>query len=315
MSAPQETGDAPIAAEAAALASSVASRAVGRTFSIGAILQLAGINLLWAASSVAAKSGLESFGPFTLSALRFFPAGLALLALAGRGRPRPRLQREDWPAFGFLGGVGIALTYGLFNFGLNHTTATDSSVLFACEPILIALFARLFLHEALTLRQWTGMVIGLVGIWLIAGQAFGNLIVLLAVCAESTTGVVAKRLTGTYPGLMVVGVQMLLGSLLLFPLAGWELLSAPHPLTWAGIGGWLYLSVVCSMLCFGVWYHLLGRFPISAMGVFILTQPMFGPIYGWALRGETLKPVGAVGCALVIFGIALTTLAPQRRGG
>lgn len=302
-----------MADEAAVPAPSAAARAEGRTFSVAAIAQLASINLLWAASSVAAKSGLESFGPFTLSALRFFPAGLVLLAMAGRGGPCPRIRREDWPAFCFLGGVGIALTYGLFNFGLNHTTATDSSVLFACEPILIALFARLFLHEILTLRQWIGMVIGLVGIWLIAGQAFGNLIVLLAVCAESTTGVVAKRLTRTYPGLMIVGVQMLLGSVLLFPLAGWELAFTPHPLTGAAIGGWLYLSVVCSMLCFGVWYHLLGRFPISAMGVFILTQPMFGPIYGWALRGERLQPLGAVGCALVISGIGLTTLAAKRK--
>src|SRR5262245_29252525 len=103
------------------------------------------INLLWAGSQVAAKAALTAVGPFTLTVLRFFPAGLLLLALSRIERESLPIRRADWPGFFGLAFLGIALTYGIFYIGVDRTTATDSSLLFACEPILIALFARLFL--------------------------------------------------------------------------------------------------------------------------------------------------------------------------
>jgi drug/metabolite transporter (DMT)-like permease len=282
-------------------------------FSFSAIVQLTLINLLWGASSVAAKYCLDAFGPFTLTTLRFLPAGLLLLGLAHRKQSHPPIHRADRPALLLLGAVGIALTYSLFYTGVSRTTATDSSLLFACEPILIALFARLFLHERLRSYQWIGLMVGLLGIWLITGQALGNRIALLALCFETTTSVVGKRLAMIYSGLRIVGLQMLIGSLLLLPLAGWEMLHRPPTLSWQAVSALLYLVLVCSALCYGIWYHLMGRFPISTMGVFILLQPVVGPVFGTLLRGETLRPGSAVGGALVVIGILLTSVHAQKR--
>ncbi len=281
-------------------------------FTLGVLAQLTLINLLWGASSVAAKYSLDAFGPFTLAALRFLPAGL-LLALMSAGPKRQPIRRADWPAFLFLGAVGVALTYSLFYAGVSRTTATDSSLLFACEPILIALFARLFLRERLQMRQCSGLLVGLLGIWLIAGQALGNQIALLALCFETTTSVVGKRLTMTYAGLRVVAIQMLIGFLCLLPFAGWEVAHRPPHVTGTALGALLYLVLICSALCYGIWYHLMSRFPISKMGAFILLQPMIGPVYGWLLRGETLRPGSALGGALVILGIFLTSWTPLRQ--
>jgi drug/metabolite transporter (DMT)-like permease len=50
------------------------------------------------------------------------------------------------------------------------------------------------------------------------------------------------------------------------------------------------------------------RYPISVLGAFILVQPLVGPLYGWLLRGEVLSWRSAAGGALVIGGIALTSL-------
>ena len=56
-----------------------------------------------------------------------------------------------------------------------RTSANDASLLFACEPLLIALMAFLFLRERLRRVQWAGLLLGLVGIRLIAGGGIGQL--------------------------------------------------------------------------------------------------------------------------------------------
>jgi len=291
-------------------------RNVAATLSVGAIAALVGINLLWSVSTVAAKGGLNVFGPLTLTTLRFAPAGLLLLGLVRSQGKLPQVRRQDWPNFLVLAILGIVLTYGIYYTGVKLTTATDAVLLTACEPILIALFARVFLHEYLTKLQWIGLWVGLVGIWLIVGRGgSGNAIALFALCIETTTSVVGKRLTQLYPGLFVVAIETLLGSLLLLPGVGWEL--APHPrvLSWGVIGCVLYLSLICSALGYGVWFRLMERYPVSALGAFILIQPLFGPLSGWMFRHEILTQRSAFGAVLVILGVALNALRRSRSEG
>ncbi len=285
------------------------SRSVSKTLSVGAICALVGINLLWSASTVASKNALEVFGPMTLTTLRFAPAGVLLLGMARAQGKFPEVRRRDWTDFLALALLGIVLTYGIYYTGVKRTTATDAVLLTACEPILIALFARLFLREYLSRQQWIGLWVGLLGIWLIVGRgSAGNLIALIALCIETTGSVTAKRLTSRYPGLFVVAIEMLLGSLLLLPGVGWELVHHPPVVSWGVWGSVLYLSLICSAVGYGVWFRLMERYPVSVLGAFILIQPLFGPLSGWLFRHETMTTRGELGAALVILGVALNAL-------
>ena len=282
--------------------------------SLSAVGLLVLINVLWSGSSVAGKQALNDFGPITLALVRFLPSGVLLYALECRAGHRPVYARRDWPALFALGSVGIALAYAIFYSGVMRTTSSDSSLMFACEPLLIALFAVAFLRERLRPLQWLGMFAGVYGIWLIAGQATGNVLALVALTVESSMSVVGKRLTERYRGLTLCAAEMLIGSACLAPFAVWECITRPPHLTWAGAAGALYLCLACSAFCYGVWYRLLARYPVSTMGAFILVQPLFGPAWGWLLRGEPLKRVSAIGGVLVVVGLILTSLV-RRRGG
>lgn len=281
----------------------------GKALSFGALCALVGINLCWSAATVAAKSGLAAFGPLTLTTLRFGPAGLILLGVVRAQGRLPRIARQDRLSFLLLAILGIVLTYGIYYLGVQQTTASEAVLLTACEPILIALFARVFLHERLSRQQWIGLWIGLGGIWLIVGHgSTGNLLALLALCIETTTSVVAKRLTSLYPGLFVVAIEMLLGSLLLLPGVGWELAHHTPIVSWSAVAGVLYLSLVCSAIGYGGWFRLMERYPVSLLGAFILIQPLFGPLSGWLFRHEVLTSRSAMGAGLVVLGVALNAL-------
>ncbi|MCW3099901.1 MAG: Permease of the drug/metabolite transporter superfamily [Chthonomonadaceae bacterium] len=284
-------------------------RQISKTLTVGAICALVGINLLWSASTVASKNALDVFGPLTLTALRFAPAGLILLGMARSEGKFPEVRRRDWTDFFLLALLGIVLTYGIYYTGVARTTASEAVLLTACEPILIALFARIFLHEYLSRQQWIGLWVGLVGIWLIVERgSTGNIIALIALCIETTASVTAKRLTSRYPGVFVVSIEMLLGSLLILPGVAWELAHHPPALSWGVIGSVLYLSLICSAVGYGVWFRLMERYPVSVLGAFILIQPLFGPLSGWLFRHEVLTTRGALGAALVILGVGLNAL-------
>lgn len=268
---------------------------------------LAFCNVLWAAAAVGSKYALVSFPPLTLTVLRFLPAGLLLLLVVRWQGKLPKIQRADLPYFFALGLIGITITYSLFYTGLLETSASNASLLIACEPIMVAFFARIFLGESLNRNQWFGMLLGLVGIYIIAGNAWGNWVVLLSLCFESTVSVIAKRLAGRYPGSFVVAIEFLIGSALLLPFAIMEWQKSSHHITSEALAGWLYLSLGCSAFCYGVWYRMLERYPVSAMGVLLLVQPMLGPFFGWLLNREQLTARSFYGGALVIFGILITT--------
>jgi len=276
--------------------------------SLSAIGILVLINSLWSASSVASKAALNDFGPITLALFRFLPSGLLLTWLERRQGYRPNYARRDWPSLFILGSVGIALTYAIFYAGVQRATATDTSLMFACEPLLIALFAVIFLRERLRAFQWIGMFAGIYGIWLIAGQAVGNALALLGLFIESSVSVVGKRLTERYRGLTLCATEMLIGSACMVPFAAWECVAHPPHITPVGMMSAVFLCLVCSAFCYGAWYYLLERYSVSAMGAFILIQPLFGPAWGWLVRHEALTRNSAVGGALVIFGLILTCL-------
>lgn len=281
--------------------------------STSAILLLVVANLLWGASSAAAKVGLSECGPFTLAVLRFFPAGLLLFFIAKAQGTWPRkFQKEDRVNLFLLGFLAITLTYGIFYNGMQSASATDGSLLFACEPLLISLFAVLFLRERLAASQWLGLCLGLFGVWMIAGQATANLVALLGISIETTTSVIGKRLSAKYPGLTLAAFEMLLGSSLLVPFAIWESLHHPPHFTINGVLCLVYLSGVCSAFGFGLWYWLLNRFPISAMSAFILIQPMTGPFYGWLFRHESLTKSSAFGGGMIVLALFLTVLTRRK---
>ena len=287
---------------------------VGVALSTSAILLLVVANVLWGASSAAAKVGLSECGPFTLAVLRFFPAGAVLFFISKRQGTWPAtFHREDRLNLFLLGFLAITLTYGIFYSGMQSASATDGSLLFACEPLLISLFAVMFLKERLGGVQWLGLFIGLLGVWKIAGQTTANLVALLGISIETTTSVIGKRLSAKYPGFTLAAFEMLLGSSLLIPFACWESFHHPPHFTLNGILCIAYLSLVCSAFGFGLWYWMLNRYPISSMSAFILLQPMCGPIFGWLFRHEALSRNSAIGGALILLALGMTVVVKKRR--
>jgi drug/metabolite transporter (DMT)-like permease len=130
--------------------------------------------VIWSTGWISAKYAAPHADPLWFLTIRFICAGLAITVFA-------LLMRAPWPndrrawlhglASGvllhglYLGGVWWAVKHGL--------TAGISGLLVALQPLLTALLSPYFLKEHITARQWTGVLVGLVGVLLVLSPQLG----------------------------------------------------------------------------------------------------------------------------------------------
>jgi drug/metabolite transporter (DMT)-like permease len=120
----------------------------------------------------------------TIAAFRLGLASLILLPLAWlrHGREFRELNAGDW-LWALASGGFLAIHFAAWITSLEYTTVASSVVLVSTSPLWVALAARLFLKERLTFRLLTGLLLAMVGSFVIS-------------IAEARSGVSSRPLLG-----------------------------------------------------------------------------------------------------------------------
>lgn len=66
-----------------------------------------------------------------------------------------------------------------------------------------------------------------------------------------------------------------------------------------------YLAGAATLLGYGLWTHLLGRYPANRIAPFTMLVPLVGLTTGWLVFGEALQPVHFAGGALLMLGLTV----------
>lgn len=128
---------------------------------------------VWSTGFLVAKLGRPYAEPFTLLSYRFALALVVLWVIT-------KLFNSRWPSNWrlamhcmvvglllhgvYLGGIFKAISLGM--------PAGLSAMVIGLQPLTMALFAGLMLGEQVSKRQWLGLLMGLVGLYLVLGEQF-----------------------------------------------------------------------------------------------------------------------------------------------
>jgi O-acetylserine/cysteine efflux transporter len=267
---------------------------------------------IWGVNFVVIKVGLRDFPPLFFTALRFLAAAVPALWFVGRPRVAWR-----WV-------VAVALALGVAKFGLLFVgmaagmPAGLSSLVLQSQVFFTVLFAAVVLRERPRPVQLLGMGVAAAGIVVIAfdygvtSPISAFLLVVLGAAAWGVANVATRHARPPDPinfivWVSAVAVLPLLGLSLLFegPAAD---LAALRDLSWTGVGSILFIAWVSTLLGFGLWNLLLRTYEASAVVPFALLVPVAGMLSGWLLLDETITTTRLAAGALVILGMAATTL-------
>lgn len=199
--------------------------------------------------------------------------------------------------------------------GLTMTSAGRAAILFNMQPFFTLLLLPLLVPaERLTLRRWLGTGAAFAGVALVlaergvaGGSLLGDALCLLGALGWTGNVILNKTMpqevnsaalifwncVATIPALAVL-------TLALEPQSAWGF-------TAASAASVLYLGVVAAGLGFVLIVWLVRSYSASRVNVFVFLSPVFGVLIAWALLGESIGTLQALGALAVAAGILIVS--------
>ena len=283
---------------------------------IRAILMGLGFAVMWASAFTSTRMIVTEAPPLMSLALRFALSGVAgvLIALV-MGQTWRGLTRGQWRAVVVLGLCQNALYLGLNWTAMQWIEAGLASIIAATMPLMVAFLGWTLMGERLRRMGVVGLFLGVLGVGIIMGARLqgGSDLTGIAMCFAAALALAVATLTvrGASSGgnvMMVVGLQMLVGSLTLGLIAPWfetwHVTYSPR-LVWA----FLYTVIVPGLAATWVWFLLVGRIGAVRAATFHFLTPFFGVAVAALLLGEDLGAGDVIGVAIIMVGILAVQLS------
>jgi drug/metabolite transporter (DMT)-like permease len=287
-----------------------------------AIVQALFVTFLWSTSWVLIKIGLQDIPPLTFAGLRYVLAFCCLLPFLLRASARTSLRTlggRRWLELAALGLLFYSVTQGASFVSLAFLPAMTVSLLWNTTTVVVALLGIRVLAEPLSLLQWGGVLVNLVGVLLYfspltipGGQVVGLVAAVVGVAANAVSSILGRGVNrrGDLDPLVVTGASMGVGAVALLG-AGIPIQGLP-PL---GVTQWMiiaWLAVVNTAFAFTLWNHTLRT--LTAVQSSMINNTMLAQIavLAWLFLGESLTPQQLLGLCLAGIG---TVIVQLRRAG
>ena len=273
--------------------------------------------LIWSFNYVAGKIALRHLDPLTLASFRLELAAIVILPFFLSRRERSPLLPTNFRTFAYLLllGVLMAINQGGFTVGLGHTSSGHSSVILACGPVIVLLFARAMKQEALTVTKILGTAFALAGVILLETEQgpfvhspflTGDLITLLGTTSFALYVVFGKRLAGTYDALSMNTSNFLVAGIVALPLAIWQGIHLDWgSVGWSGWAGMFYMASFSSVLAYTLFYWVLRYMTASRVTAINYFQPVGAIVLAALFLGEQPTRHLLLGACFVLVGVYL----------
>ncbi|WP_429078024.1 DMT family transporter [Aeromonas veronii] len=261
--------------------------------------------LLWGSTYAVVSLYLTDYSPYWVAVWRALPAELLLLLL------HPRMPPLPWGKQFLLAFCNIAAFFALLFLAAFRLPGVVAGTLGATLPLVLMLLAWLQDGTRPSLKWLLLGLMGLAGVLLLLNPS-ANLDPVGVACAMLATVLIGQssrwmRHCPVNDLLALTAWQLLLGGLMLIPLAWW--LAGPMPLPDpASVPGLLWLILLNTALGYWAWLWGLKHHGPEVMGMLALTNPMMAVSLGVLMVGETLDVSQWIGIGVILLSLFLMKL-------
>jgi len=269
--------------------------------------------VVWGLNFVVIKVGLHNMPPLMLAGLRFLLVAFPALFFVAR----PKIP------FRLLLGYGLTISFGQFaflfcaiNFGM---PAGLASLVLQAQAFFTIILGAMVFGERLQGKQLAGIALAVVGVLVLAeaslnGQhvaLLGFLLTLAAAFSWACGNIFNKKIMQleTRPAVMSLVVWSALIPIVPFMLASWlmdgptVMLNSLVTLDLTTILSLFYLAFVATIIGYGIWGSLLGRYETWRVAPLSLLVPVVGIASAALLLDEKLGALQLAGAILVMAGL------------
>jgi drug/metabolite transporter (DMT)-like permease len=275
--------------------------------------------IMWASAFTSARVIVQYAPPLYALAIRFLLSGVFAVLLARIMGQSWHLTRRQWIATLVFGVTQNALYLGLNFVAMQTIEASLAAIVASTMPLLVAFASWTVFGERIRPLGVAGLVAGLVGVALIMGARLQGQVDMfgLGLCVIGVVSLTVATLSvrGASSGgnfLMIVGLQMLVGSAVLWvPALAFETFDVNW--TWQLGVAFAYTVIVPGIGATLIWFMLVDRIGATPASVFHFLTPFFGVLTAALLLGEKLGSMDIIGVVIITAGILAVQMAKQKR--
>jgi drug/metabolite transporter (DMT)-like permease len=271
--------------------------------------------VLWGLTVPPTKWALESVQPFTLIFLRLLIAGTLFLPYAwNKARRGNQSISVPWKRMFLLSFTGVA-GYFLFSYwGIALTSGVNASILNASIPFFTLSLAAVYLREPISLQQWFGLILGIIGVLFISvhpgdsgRSSYAGDLLVLASCLMWAIYVIQMKRPQAETKLtseLFTALTMLIGALMVFPFAMGEWWKYGSPvITAKALWSTVFLAIGSSIFAYWLWNKAIEVTSAARAGIYLNALPLVSVLSSIFFLGETVTWRTLTGGCLVLIGV------------
>ena len=215
---------------------------------------------------------------------------------------------------GFIGGLFLGIGFVAYVFSMYTTTVANTNFIITTETIFLAVFGYFLLKEKINLITLVSIILGMSGVLLILGsslsiqsseQFFGNIIAFIMPISFAILVIVIRK----YPNVDMIPAQFVAGifaAIIGLFIAG-NLSISLHDLFLAFLAGFFQIGFGFILITIGS-----QTTPAAVVGVLMLTESIFGPLWAWLFINEVPPISVLVGGSIIVFSILLQSFFSRK---
>ena len=270
----------------------------------------------WAGAFIAGKLSVPFIPAFTLTFLRFSIATIILyFVVKSKDKSNYKLTKNDIPIFLFTGIIGMFGYHIFFFTALKYTTAINSSLIGATNPIVTTLLCIIFLKDKITFKRALGIFLSFSGVFLTITNANlstmynlslnkGDLLMLIAVCMWAAYAVFSKKVMHKFSPLILTFYSFLFCTVFLVPFViyerPWVFIKQVPYYSFLAVG---YMSIFASVIGYLVQQMSIKQIGPSKTSIFINLVPIFSIILSVTILKESISTIKILTTILIVTGV------------
>ncbi|MCU0859931.1 MAG: DMT family transporter [Thermoplasmata archaeon] len=280
-------------------------------------LMLAVTIVIWGASFVIVDIAIrEGSSPSMMAMARFIVASSIFLGYLILRRP-PRLAKVDRRKFLFLAFIGIGVYYTFQYYGVKLAGASISSiiVMLVCPVAIFAISAWKY-KESVSHVQKLGLAVSGVGCFLVitnGSLAFasnkevivGGLLGVVSAVLWAVYTLEGRNVVKKYDPMTSTAYITILGTFMAVPFAAADATMTGQSFPLSFFLAALYLGVLCTVIGYVFWYTALTGLDARTTGSVLYFEPVVTVMVAWAVLGEMIGWVSAVGSFVTLIGVVI----------
>jgi len=211
---------------------------------------------------------------------------------------------------GLVAGVFLSVGFAAYVFAMYTTTVANTNFIITTETIFLALLGYFFLKEKINSITLISIILGMSGVLLILGsslsiqtseQFIGNLVAFIMPISFAVLVMIVRK----YPKVDMVPAQFTAGvcAAIIGLIVAGKLSISFHDLTLAFLAGFFQIGFGFILITVGS-----QTTPAAVVGILMLTESVFGPLWAWLFINE-VPPISVIfGGGIIIFSILLHSI-------